>query len=171
VSRCYRVVGQESPAIAGLVRELATRGFLVGSEEQIVDLTLVSAPTLEGARSRLRDLSDSVRRRTVILDLPDVLDIMQGLDEDKLPHLLETYQPLGVLRVSSGPDQDPRRFGFIGSKERAEEMGTGVGKRYSSGSYGTWFQLVPEEPADFILRLLAKLDSSAVGCGVNHDQS
>ena len=157
----YRRIGS-TPAIEALGAQLEGRGARVARANDSTDLTVVGATTIEEGMDALERLAAGERARTVLVGIDAPLDIWDRPVPGSFAYLLETYQPLGVLRT--GGWETGSMAGFVGRKELARALDTNYLNRYSSRNYASWMKSTGSDAAEFLLRMIDALERSGSVC-------
>lgn len=145
----YRQIGS-GPELDSLGLRLEAHGAQVA--QSAADLVLVGAVTIDEAAHALDGLDDDERRHAVVVGLDGSLDARERPEPGTLSHLLETYQPLGVLRTDAVTGHSST--GFIGRKDHARGLDATYLNLYSSRSYASWMGCPGEDPGKFLLRVV-----------------
>jgi hypothetical protein len=146
----YRYLGARSE-LGPLLRQLEAHGARP-SQIPAPDLVLVSATTVEEATKALSGLPVEERARAVLVGVEGSLDLRERPEPGTMAHLLETFQPLGVLQTHALSSW--ASSGFIGHKELARKLGARYLNLYSSPSYSAWIGCPGDDAGDFLVRLV-----------------
>lgn len=138
------------PALDNLGVQLEAHGARVA--QSAADLVLVGASTIDEATRVLDSLDADERTHAVVVGLDGSFDARERPEPGTLSHLLETYQPLGILRTDAVMGHSST--GFIGRKDHARGLDAKYLNLYSSRSYASWMGCPGEDPGKFLLRVV-----------------
>jgi hypothetical protein len=155
----YRTLGSGALEQLRQLAELLTQHGATETGDLMSELVLLGADNVADASAILEQLDPFIRSNVVLVGVPGELDVRRRAAQGTLAGLLEMYRPLGAIEMRK--TWSPVLSGFIGKKDLADRMESGVAKEFSTQHYGNWLRCDGSDAADFLLRLLAARASSA----------